>query len=138
MQVSKESGYNTIHFTPLQELGASNSAYALSDQLKLNPVFSPGDTTYTFREVDELVQFMRSEWGVLSLTDLVYNHTANESLWIQEHPECVYNVINSPHLKPAFLLDRILWHVTLEVAEDKWEERGIPRKVRTQEHLEVQ
>ena len=57
-------------------------------------------------DVGQLLDTMATEWEVLSLTDLVFNHTANESPWIQEHPECTYNLVNSPHLKPAYLLDR--------------------------------
>ena len=39
------SGYNMIHFTPIQRLGASNSAYCLADQLELNTNFRKEDGT---------------------------------------------------------------------------------------------
>jgi glycogen debranching enzyme len=138
LTVARESGYNMVHFTPIQSLGASNSSYSLRNQLELNPVFSPArGSCATMDEVQILVEKMKKEWNMLSLTDLVFNHTANESPWIQDHPECVYNLVNSPHLKPAYLLDRILWHFSEEVSLGKWAERGIPAALREEHHLDV-
>jgi len=88
-------------------------------------------------DVAKLVSMMKDEWGVLSLTDLVFNHTANESPWLQEHPECSYNMINSPHLKPAYLVDRILWHFSLDVGAGKYEDKGVPAELRSEHHLQV-
>ena len=88
-------------------------------------------------DVTKLVAMMKDEWGVLSLTDLVFNHTANESPWLQDHPECSYNMINSPHLKPAYLVDRILWHFSMDVAADKYADQGVPAELRSENHLQV-
>ncbi len=41
---------------------------------------------------------------MLSMTDLVWNHTADNSPWLKDHPEAGYNLNNSPHLKAAFAL----------------------------------
>ena len=41
LRVSYVSGYNMLHFTPLQKLNSgSNSSYSISDQLQINPAFS--------------------------------------------------------------------------------------------------
>lgn len=136
LRVAKESGYNMIHFTPLQELGKSTSAYCLADQLGLNPNFSKDCAKqYTMDDVASFIDEMKNDWEILSLTDLVLNHTANESVWVTEHPECTYNTYSSPHLKPAFLLDRILWHFTIEVGNGKWTDRGVPPSIKTEDHL---
>ena len=54
-----------------------------------------------------LIDKMCKEWKIFSITDLVYNHAANDFALLREHPEAAYNLINSPHLKPAVLLDLI-------------------------------
>uniref|UniRef100_A0A6I8SWU4 Glycogen debranching enzyme n=1 Tax=Xenopus tropicalis TaxID=8364 RepID=A0A6I8SWU4_XENTR len=130
-----EQGYNMIHFTPLQTLGESRSCYSLADQLQLNPDFSRPGKVYGWDDVGKLVEKMRKEWNMLSITDVVYNHTAANSKWIQQHPECGYNLVNSPHLKPAWLLDRALWHLTCDAAEGKYAAKGLPALIKTDQQL---
>lgn len=74
---------------------------------------------------------------VLSICDIVLNHTANESPWLLEHPEATYNVYNCPHLKPAFLLDAVLAKLTEDVGRGDYESWGIPSKVNQTQHLDV-
>ena len=122
-QVAKECGYNMLHFTPVHVIGASNSAYSLSDQHNLDPKYQG-----TWGQVQDLVVKMKEDWKMLSICDIVLNHTANESQWILDHPECSYNCSSSPHLRPAFLLDRMLFQITLDIAEGKLEP-DIPKGV---------
>ncbi|XP_031731854.1 glycogen debranching enzyme-like [Anarrhichthys ocellatus] len=126
LRVAKETGYNMIHFTPLQKLGVSGFCYSIADQLKLNPDFLPEGQHYTWGDIGALVEMLRKDWNMVCITDVVYNLTAVGSEWIHLHPECGYNLVNSPYLKPAWLLDRALWHLSCEVAEGKYAERGVP------------
>uniref|UniRef100_A0A1B6F753 Glycogen debranching enzyme n=1 Tax=Cuerna arida TaxID=1464854 RepID=A0A1B6F753_9HEMI len=137
LRVAKETGYNMIHFTPIQELGASNSAYSLQNQLGLNPSFAVNGHTPDIQEVEQLTNRLRNEWKMLTICDIVLNHTANESPWLREHPECTYNLVNCPHLKPAYLLDLTLYKFSLEVAKGMWEFSGVPPAVNSEEHLQA-
>ena len=40
LMVTKESGYNFVHFTPLEALGYSRSAYSLADHRRLDETFT--------------------------------------------------------------------------------------------------
>jgi len=74
------------------------------------------------------------------ITALCFNHlpfSAANSKWIKKHPECGYNLVNSPHLKPAWVLDRALWHVTCALADGKYEDRGLPALIQDHPHLHV-
>ena len=101
-------GYNMVHFTPLMERGASNSSYSLADQLKFDHVCFPRGE----RDVVALVQRMETEHSLLSLIDVVWNHTAHTSSWLLEHPEAGYNVENAPWLEPALELDSALMRLS--------------------------
>ncbi|XP_066154980.1 glycogen debranching enzyme isoform X1 [Euwallacea fornicatus] len=136
LKVGKESGYNVIHFTPIQELGASHSCYSLSEQLRLNPIFNEVDGRKpTFEDIEKLTCKMRKEWKMLSVCDIVLNHTANESEWINEHPEATYNCANCPYLRPAYLLDAGIYQFSLDVKKGYYEDKGIPREICKEEHL---
>ena len=79
---------------------------------------------------------MAKEWRIFSITDLVYNHVANDCALLQNHPEAAYNLINSPHLRPAVLLDSILMQFTRDVNDGKLVSRGIPAQIK-EYHLQI-
>jgi glycogen debranching enzyme len=99
-----ERGYNMVHFTPLNHRGASNSPYSIYDQLSWDPECFPNGE----KDIAELVDIMENQHGLLGLTDVVWNHTAHNSKWLQEHPEVGYNVSTAPWLESALMLDTAL------------------------------
>lgn len=114
LTLTRDSKYNMVHFTPVQELGASNSAYCLRNQNKVNPIFKA-----TLDDIKKEIDFMEKKWNILSVTDIVLNHTSDDSEWIKEHPECGYNLSNSAHLRPAFLLDSAFIWLMQDLVFDK-------------------
>ena len=157
LQVAKEAGYNMIHFTPINQLGSSRSAYAISNQLRLDSSYLPtGYTTSesvasfkncegvtkTFKvessclKVRDLVKSINRDWGgVLSIVDVVWNHTSFDTPWLIQHPEAGYNLVNSPHLRPAYALDLILANFSREIAEGNWEQIGIKPEIRSESDI---
>ncbi|RYP60216.1 hypothetical protein DL771_010599 [Monosporascus sp. 5C6A] len=119
-------GYNMIHFTPLQVRGASNSPYSLYDQLGWDPqCFQNGD-----EDVQQMVDSLEENHSLLSLTDIVLNHTANNSKWLLEHPEAGYNLTTAPWLESAYLLDTQLMNFG-----SRLEELGYPKALKSVDDL---
>lgn len=96
--------YNMVHFTPLAERGASNSPYSIYDQLTFDPLCFPKGE----EDVARMIARMEKEHGLLGLTDVVWNHTANNSKWLEQHPEAGYNIETAPWLESALELDDAL------------------------------
>ncbi|EGC38367.1 hypothetical protein DICPUDRAFT_45888 [Dictyostelium purpureum] len=111
ISMASKLGYNMIHYTPVQEIGASGSSYSIYDQQSISSkIFEPEKPTEQ-EKLQQLSQFIdraEKEHNVLGMIDLVWNHTAHNSKWLNEHPEAGYNTDNSPHLKAAVLLDQTL------------------------------
>lgn len=88
---SSARGYNMIHWTPLQERGESDSPYSIRNQLVYEPSMfgSKGDLGEDGGRVkmEEMLRLAREEYGLLALTDVVLNHTANDTPWLVDHPE---------------------------------------------------
>lgn len=121
-----DRGYNMIHFTPLQVRGSSNSPYSIADQLGWDPeCFPKGE-----KDIAELIECMEKDHGMLALTDVVWNHTANNSKWLQQHPEAGYNVSTAPWLESALKLDTAL----LAFGRDL-EKFGLPTEVKAVDDL---
>jgi glycogen debranching enzyme len=106
---ASERGYNMVHYTPLQQRGQSMSPYSIADQLAYDHTLfgkqwkgSKEDGTIA---VLHTLKMAKEEFGLMSLTDVVLNHTADNSVWLEEHPEAGYSPFNTPHLTPALEID---------------------------------
>ena len=91
-------GYNMLHFTPLQTRGQSGSPYSILDQLKFDPELFGGKGDGV-TEIGAMIKTCREKYGLLSLTDVVLNHTADNSPWLEEHPESGQSSV--PGRRPA-------------------------------------
>ncbi|KAI8048766.1 glycogen debranching enzyme [Gilbertella persicaria] len=131
MKEVEYAGYNMIHFVPLQKRGSSNSPYSIADQLTYDDdVFDEKDRKKPAKDklaiVQSAIQKIRTKHGILSLSDVVWNHTSNSTEFLLEHPEAGYNLHNSPHLVPAYELDTALIELSGQM-----QEVGLPTHVQS-------
>ena len=121
-----QRGYNMVHFTPLMMRGDSNSPYSIYDQHQFDKsVFPNGE-----KDVAEMISKMENEYGLLGLTDVVWNHTANNSKWLEEHPEAGYNVSTAPWLESALELDSALLKLSKDLPQ-----LGLPTTLESEDDL---
>jgi len=124
---ASDRGYTMLHWTPLQERGKSDSPYSIRDQLKYDPSLFEGQAGSDGgkTKIEEVLKVAREEYGLLSLTDVVLNHTANDSHWLVDHPEAgkcfglsarhfsasyVEKQVSVPQIHPIWLLHWSLIH----------------------------
>jgi glycogen debranching enzyme len=82
------TGYNMVHFAPLNQRGISNSPYALYDQLSISPDLF--EVSLSKEEQEKLlIQTLDQirHMGIIPVTDIVWNHTACNSEWLELHPD---------------------------------------------------
>lgn len=84
-----DRGYTMLHWTPLQVRGASDSPYSIKDQKNYDlRIFDTAVEPSTAASiVEDTLRVAKEEYGLLSLTDVVLNHTASDSVWLVDHPE---------------------------------------------------
>ena len=119
--------YNAVHFTPLNQRGRSNSPFSIYDQLAFDDVCFSNDE----EDIRTLTESIEREHQLLPFTDVVWNHTADNSPWLEEHPEAGYNVDVAPWLEPAFLLDNALLRFGAQLAD-----YSLPTEIKSVEDLD--
>ncbi|CAN6674729.1 glycogen debranching enzyme [Trichomonascus vanleenenianus] len=123
----KYKGYNMVHFTPLQHRGHSDSPYSIYDQLTWDPKCFPRGE----KDVMALVETMEKKHHLLALTDIVFNHTSDDSQWLRDHPEVGYSQVTAPHLIAAIELEDELMEFS-----SKLPELGLPTKLKSEADLD--
>ncbi|KAH7914817.1 glycoside hydrolase family 13 protein [Hygrophoropsis aurantiaca] len=123
---ASERGYTMLHWTPLQERGESDSPYSIKDQLKYDHsmYIVEQDSDNEKSQMEAILRVAKEEYGLLSMTDIVLNHTANDSPWLVDHPEAGYSPENSPHLMPAYELDTAIIEFSDSLAS-----KGLPTRI---------
>ena len=116
-----------VHFTPLMQRGSSNSPYSMYDQLTFDPACFPKGE----KDVAAMIQSMETNHGLLGLTDVVWNHTANNSRWLEAHPEAGYNLETAPWLEVALELDNALLQYGTDLAK-----YGLPTELKSADDLQ--
>lgn len=71
------------------------------------------------QKLKETLDHLRTNQGLLSIVDIVLNHTATDSKWIVDHPEATYNTDDCPHLWSAYLLDKAIHDFSDRFADGK-------------------
>ncbi len=132
LESARDAGYNMIHFPPLNVRGSSNSPYSIGDQhdfsydLFPKQLQDPKKKAERVKQLTAVLKDMKTKYGLLSMSDVVWNHTAHNSEWLNEHPDAAYSPANSPHLQPADELEKALLELNAHLSD-----HGIPDELKS-------
>lgn len=78
-----------LHWAPLQQRGSSGSPYSIYDQLTFDKAIlkKPEAKDGGFHEIEGILTIAKEKYGLGGVTDVVLNHMAFDSPWLEEHPE---------------------------------------------------
>ena len=130
---ASKRGYNMLHWAPLQQRGSSGSPYSIFDQRKYDKAIlvDPKAQDGGYQEIDTVMQRAKERYGLGGVTDVVLNHTAFDSPWLEDHPEAGYSPHNTPHLAPAVELENALLDLTRKLSS-----LGLPTKLESNADLD--
>ncbi|KAI6013923.1 glycoside hydrolase family 13 protein [Pisolithus microcarpus] len=123
-QEASDRGYTMLHWTPLQERGSKKYDLSVFD--------TPVNPQTASTRMEKILRIAKEEYGLLNLTDVVLNHTANNSPWLAEHPEAGYSPSNTPHLSPALELDTAILEFSSSLSG-----KGLPTRVSCQQDIDT-
>ena len=121
--------YNFVHFTPIQQLGISESLYCLRDNTKINNIFFKSDNLpeeQKAKMMKEQLDKGRDIYGIGSFVDIVLNHASDNSEWLRDHPESGYNLENTPWLNCAYEFDKVLQQYSNNFCDSKTSKKFQP------------
>ena len=107
-------GYNFIHFKALQKLSNNGNLNSIIEHNSINQsLFSENkylniSEERKFSQFSDSISFLKKQYHIGAIADLIINQTSIESEWIIKHPECGYNLKNTPWLSVSYELDYIL------------------------------
>lgn len=128
-------GYNFFHITPVQELGGSQSLYCIKDPNNLNPVlFSGYNKQEAYDRLNETIKEIET-LGAGCMVDIILNHTAFDTRFIESHPEAAYNLENCPYLRAAYVLDKALHDFSAAIIQKKVQSLKNKNKIENQKDL---
>ncbi|CDW81227.1 glycogen debranching enzyme [Stylonychia lemnae] len=121
LQTQRQLGYNTIHLTPIQQYGVSQSLYSIADHNRLDDIYFE---SYLAQEeqlelLKATIDNLKQEQGWVFIMDIVLNHSARNSDWVAKHPEVTYNLSNCPWLYAAHQLDQAILKFSHDYANCK-------------------
>ena len=122
LEIARRCGYNALHLTPVQPLGASNSAYCLREHLDVSAALfaAPGATPAArIAQLRAALQAARAQHGFALIGDVVLPHMAVDAPWLAAHPEAAYSLTSAPHLRVAFALDCAFKNFACELADGR-------------------
>jgi hypothetical protein len=82
-RIASKMGFNCVHLTPVSMLGLSGSSYSITNQTVISEKIVPKpDERQRAKDLRDFAAWARDELGVLTMGDVVLNHTAADSVWL--------------------------------------------------------